>query len=61
VSRLWDRAWFWLTNARDCAWCKTRIHRAWIPLPPKRLTDSIRLPRVTSGICRECTKKVLHP
>lgn len=52
-------AWFWLTHDVVCSWCKTRVHRAWIPLKPERLTNSISIPRVTHGICPRCFEKVL--
>jgi hypothetical protein len=48
------RLWFHLTYSIHCSWCKGVIHRALIPLPSKRLTNSIRLPRVSHGICPAC-------
>lgn len=51
---------FWLTHHIDCAWCKRRVHRALVPLPPRRLTNSIRVPRISHTICPACMAKVVQ-
>jgi len=53
------RLWFLLTTSIDCSWCKRRVRQAWIPLPGRRLTDSIRLPRVSHTICAKCSSAIL--
>jgi len=54
-----NRIWFWLTTAVECSWCKRTLHRAWIPLPPQRITDSIRIRRVSHTICASCAAQVI--
>jgi hypothetical protein len=39
---------FWLTVHRQCAWCKTYLHRAPLPL------------RTSHGICGRCSAEFLN-
>ena len=61
MKRSFQTLWYWLTHDTICKWCETRFHRAWILLPPEKLTRNRTLPRVTHGICAACMKRILNP
>lgn len=55
------RIWSWLTYDMDCGWCHRLMHRAWIPLPAKRLTacGSVTIPRLSHGLCPACHRLMM--
>ena len=57
-GRYLARLWFWLTTTTKCSWCRKTTHRRWLWLPQIRLTKSIRIDRVSHGMCMDCARKM---